>query len=74
MASNVVRRSSDPTIMEHDVVRLSDAIVSDEGLIPVGETGTVVHIYRDGTAFEVEFDAPFHVVTVMATKVERVSV
>lgn len=40
-------------IKEHDrIVLLKD--VPDEGL-KTGDVGTVVHIYRDGEAFEVEF-------------------
>ena len=41
------------TIKEHDrVVLLKD--VTDEGL-KAGDVGTVVHVYRHGEAFEVEF-------------------
>ena len=40
-------------IREHDrVVLVTDA--SSEGLV-AGDVGTVVHIYRDGQAYEVEF-------------------
>lgn len=31
--------------------------------LPVGARGTIVHVYRDGEAFEVEFQRPFHCVT-----------
>ena len=40
-------------IREHDRVALTVAI-TEEGLEP-GDVGTVVHIYRDGQAYEVEF-------------------
>jgi hypothetical protein len=40
-------------IKEHDRVVLT-APVPDEGL-EVGDVGTVVHVYADGKAFEVEF-------------------
>jgi hypothetical protein len=40
-------------IKELDVVVLT-AAVPDEGLEP-GDVGTVVHVHKDGTAFEVEF-------------------
>ena len=40
-------------IKEHDRVALTVA-VPEEGLEP-GDVGTVVHIYRDGRAYEVEF-------------------
>ena len=40
-------------IKEHDTVVLVSA-VPDEGLLP-GDVGTVVHVYRDGQAYEVEF-------------------
>jgi hypothetical protein len=40
-------------IREHDTVVLV-AAVPTEGLLP-GDVGTVVHVYRDGQAYEVEF-------------------
>lgn len=40
-------------IKEHDFVVLGAAVPA-EGLV-AGDVGTVVHIYRDGQAFEVEF-------------------
>ena len=42
-------------IGEHDRVVLT-APVPEEGL-ESGDVGTVVHVYPDGTAFEVEFTA-----------------
>jgi len=40
-------------IREHDVVVLKTTVPA-EGL-EAGDIGTVVHVYRDGQAFEVEF-------------------
>ncbi len=40
-------------IKEHDRVVLATAVPS-EGLV-AGDVGTVVHVYRDGQAYEVEF-------------------
>lgn len=40
-------------IKEHDRVVLVSTVPS-EGLV-VGDVGTVVHLYRDGQAYEVEF-------------------
>lgn len=40
-------------IKEHDRVVLAAAVPS-EGLV-AGDVGTVVHVYRDGQAYEVEF-------------------
>ena len=40
-------------IKEHDRVVLA-ANVPSEGLV-AGDVGTVVHVYRDGKAYEVEF-------------------
>lgn len=40
-------------IREHDLVVLGAAVPA-EGLV-AGDVGTVVHLYRDGQAFEVEF-------------------
>ncbi|GIW83195.1 MAG: DUF4926 domain-containing protein [Gemmatales bacterium] len=42
-------------INEHDRVVLT-APIPDEGLVP-GDVGTVIHIYADGKAYEVEFVA-----------------
>ena len=41
------------SVKEHDWVALA-ADVSAEGLV-AGDVGTVVHVYRDGQAYEVEF-------------------
>jgi hypothetical protein len=40
-------------IKEHDRVVLVETVPS-EGLV-AGDVGTVVHVYRDGQAYEVEF-------------------
>ena len=40
-------------IKEHDRVVLTEAIPS-EGL-EVGDVGTVIHVYKEGEAYEVEF-------------------
>jgi hypothetical protein len=40
-------------IKEHDRVVLAETVPS-EGLV-AGDVGTVVHVYRDGQAYEVEF-------------------
>jgi uncharacterized protein DUF4926 len=40
-------------IKEHDRIVLTKPVFA-EGL-EVGDVGTVVHVYRDGKAFEVEF-------------------
>ncbi len=40
-------------IKEHETVVLL-AVVPAEGLLP-GDVGTVIHVYRDGQAYEVEF-------------------
>lgn len=40
-------------IKEHERAVLKEAVPS-EGLEP-GDVGTVVHVYRDGLAYEVEF-------------------
>jgi hypothetical protein len=45
--------------------------MAPEGLFPAGSTGTVVHRYRDGAAFEVEFIRPEHaVLTLVASQIE----
>ena len=59
---------------EHDRVALA-ATVPAEGLV-AGDVGTVVHVYRDGQAYEVEFTTlegkTAAVITVEATQVRPV--
>ena len=62
-------------IKEHDrVVLLEDA--PEEGL-KAGDVGTVVHVYRQGEAFEVEFmtldGGTVAIVTLSVSKVRTVS-
>ena len=40
-------------IKEHDRIVLTEPVTADG--LEVGDVGTVVHIYADGKAFEVEF-------------------
>jgi len=62
-------------IKEHERIVLTVAVPS-EGL-EAGDVGTVVHIYRDGQAYEVEFIAldghTAAVVTLEASQVRPVS-
>jgi len=61
-------------IKEHDLVVLG-AAVPDEDLV-AGDVGIVVHIYRDGQAFEVEFTTlegkTAAVITIEASQVRQV--
>lgn len=41
-----------------DVVRLTEDVRTDEGLFPRGSLGTIVFVYGNAGAYEVEFDAP----------------
>ena len=47
------------TISELSVVALSRSVERKGGVLPEGERGTVVHAYRDGEHYEVEFAEPF---------------
>jgi hypothetical protein len=62
-------------IKEHERVVLK-APISEAGL-EIGDVGTVVHVYRDGRAYEVEFTTlagkTAAVVTVEASQVRPVS-
>jgi hypothetical protein len=61
-------------ISEHDMVVLTADIVVPTASLPhpqlqAGDVGTVVHIYREGEAYEVEFSTmqggvPFALVTI----------
>lgn len=57
---------------ELSLVSLLLPVESDGGLLPAGATGTVVHVYPDERAYEVEFNQPFHTVaTIVATAVKE---
>ena len=43
------------TIAEHDRVVLTAPVPKER--LEIGDVGTVVHVYQDGKAFEVEFTA-----------------
>ncbi len=51
-----------PRHPELSLVSLGRPVKSDDGLLPSGATGTVVHIYPAERAYEVEFQQPFHTV------------
>ena len=56
---------------ELSLVSLSRPVETEGGLLPAGAAGTVVHVYRDERAYEVEFLHPFHtVVTLQADAIE----
>jgi len=63
-----------PTIPEHSMVTLSDALALKDGRrLPEGARGAVVFVHGDGEAYEVEFLEPFHAVaTVPAPSVSRI--
>ena len=48
--------------MEHALVRMRRALETADGIVPAGTLGTIVHIYRDGKAVEVEFTDPIECV------------
>jgi hypothetical protein len=59
-------------ISEHDMVVLTASLPQPK--LQAGDVGTVVHVYRDGEAYEVEFSPmqggpPFALVTVTAGQV-----
>lgn len=51
-----------PRHPELSVISLVRSVASDDGVLPVGATGTVVHVYPGERAYEVEFFQPFHTV------------
>jgi hypothetical protein len=46
-------------IPELSVVALRHPVECKGGVLPQGGKGTVVHVYRDGEHYEVEFAEPF---------------
>jgi hypothetical protein len=61
-------------IKEHDRIVLKSAVPADG--LEAGDVGTVVHVYRDGSAYEVEFTtlngSTAAVVTVEASQIRAV--
>ncbi|KQO70581.1 MULTISPECIES: DUF4926 domain-containing protein [unclassified Methylobacterium] len=56
-----------------DVVLLADARTDDGTLIQAGTEGTVVAVWQDGSAYEVEFAEPEGALaTVRATGIKRI--
>jgi Domain of unknown function (DUF4926) len=51
-----------PRHPELSLVSLRWPVESDDGLLPPGATGTVVHVYPAERAYEVEFQRPFHAI------------
>lgn len=49
-------------VVELQRVTLARLVDCEEGRVPAGATGTIVHVWRNGAAFEVEFTQPFHAV------------
>ncbi|HEY1933072.1 MAG TPA: DUF4926 domain-containing protein [Acetobacteraceae bacterium] len=47
---------------ELSLVYLARAVEAEGGIVPAGATGTVVHVYPDAQAYEIEFTSPFHTV------------
>jgi Domain of unknown function (DUF4926) len=57
---------------ELSLVSLARPVKADGRILPPGSTGTVVHVYPDERAYEVEFISPFHTVaTVEVTAIKE---
>jgi uncharacterized protein DUF4926 len=50
---------SEPPLPELSVVALLHPVECKGGVLPEGGKGTVVHVYRGGEHYEVEFAEPF---------------
>jgi len=48
--------------LELSLVSLARPVAAQGGVLPAGASGTVVHVYPDELAYEVEFLTPFHTV------------
>jgi hypothetical protein len=68
-----VRKGSADLIPELSVVALRYSRKHKGKLLPEGAQGAVVHVYRDGVGYEVEFEEPFHcLVTIDRDDIRRV--
>jgi len=43
-------------------VTLARNVESEDGTVPAGSSGTIVHVYPGGPAYEIEFTSPVHTV------------
>lgn len=65
------KRRSSRSISELSIVTLNRPVECKGGVVPEGGKGTVVHVYRDGEHYEVEFAEPFPcTVTVEASDIQ----
>jgi len=56
---------------EHEIVRLSRDVRSPAGVIPKGTEATILQIFGEGTAYQVELEGPYEVPeTVPASSLE----
>ncbi len=62
VAGPSVRSGRHQPINELARVALSVPVETGAGTLPAGAVGTVVGVYRQGAAYEVEFTIPFHAV------------
>ena len=64
----------DLPLAELSRVAVRSDVPADEGYLPAGSFGTIVHVYKGGRAYEVEFERPFHcVLTLDGGVIDRVS-
>jgi hypothetical protein len=57
---------------ELSLVSLARPVETEGRVLPAGSVGTVVHVYPEEKAYEVEFVRPFHTVaTVEATAIKE---
>ncbi len=52
------KAAAKPTYPELSLVRLNTDVQVGETTVPAGSLGTIVYVYREGQAYEVEFFQP----------------
>ena len=64
LSKTVNKEAPDRTLVLRTLERitLKAPVNSEEGLVPAGATGTVVHVWASGASCEVEFTKPFHAI------------
>jgi hypothetical protein len=67
-----MRRARRERHPELSLVSLAQPVEAEGRVLPTGSTGTVVHVYPEERAYEVEFLSPFHVLaTVEAAAIKE---
>lgn len=71
LLEKIAREHEGQTMPELSIVALKNERSCEDGILPPGTQGTIVHVYNDEAGYEVEFSEPFRcILTVSRDEVE----